>query len=180
LDKARRRKIMVDILTWSRTVLATTPNRWHDLTATLPPALLSLPPKAGEWSALQCLQHLVDTERMVFPKRVGYLLAGQDFPAFDPDSQGSAPVADQSPAALAAEFARLRTEAMAVLDTVTVADLSKHARHQELGVVTLSELIHEWAGHDLMHTVQAERALMQPFIQGCGPWLSYFADHVAR
>lgn len=171
---------MVDILTWSRTILTTTPKRWTDLTTSLPAELLTLPPKAGEWSALQCLQHLVDTERMVFPKRVGYLLAEQDFPAFDPDSQGSAPTAEQSPAALAAEFARLRAEGLAVLDTVTVADLSKRARHQELGIVTLSELIHEWAGHDLMHTVQAERALMQPFIQGCGPWLSYFADHVAR
>jgi hypothetical protein len=33
------------------------------------------------------------------------------------------------------------------------------------------------AGHDLMHTVQAERALMQPFIAGCGPWQPYCADH---
>ncbi len=65
---------MLDILTWSRTVLTTTPNRWADLTASLPADLLALPPKDSEWSALQCLQHLVDTERMVFPKRVGYLL----------------------------------------------------------------------------------------------------------
>lgn len=63
---------------------------------------------------------------------------------------------------------------------VTPADLGRQARHQELGVVTMSELLHEWAGHDLMHTVQAERALMQPFIQGCGPWQRYFSDHFAR
>lgn len=170
---------MIDVLTWSRTILTTTPKRWTDLTATLPPELLTMAPAAGQWSALQCLQHLVDAERMVFPKRVHYLLTGQDFPAFDPDSQGSTPVAEQTPMALAAEFGRLRTEALAAYDTVTAADLSKRARHQELGVVTLSELIHEWAGHDLMHTVQAERALMQPFIRGCGPWLPYFADHVA-
>jgi hypothetical protein len=31
----------------------------------------------------------------------------------------------------------------------------------------------------LEHTVQAERALMQPFIEGCGPWRMYFLDHVA-
>jgi hypothetical protein len=31
-----------------------------------------------------------------------------------------------------------------------------------------------------MHTVQAERALMQPFIQACGPWQSYFIDHQVR
>jgi hypothetical protein len=28
-----------------------------------------------------------------------------------------------------------------------------------------------------MHTVQAERALMQPFVAGSGPWRGYFADH---
>ncbi|MEI2691262.1 MAG: hypothetical protein V9H69_16775 [Anaerolineae bacterium] len=33
---------------------------------------------------------------------------GQDFPNFDPDSQGSTPTAELSPAELAAEFARLR------------------------------------------------------------------------
>ena len=170
---------MSDILVWARTILVTTPQRWTTLTATLPAELLRLPAAPGEWSALECLHHLVDTERLVFPLRVNYLLAEQDFPAFDPDSQGSPPVAAQSPAALAAELARLRTASLALFDTVTSADLEKRARHQELGLVTLSELLHEWAGHDLMHTVQAERALLQPFIRGCGPWLSYFADHVA-
>ncbi len=28
-----------------------------------------------------------------------------------------------------------------------------------------------------MHTIQAERAMMQPFIAGCGPWRFYFLDH---
>jgi hypothetical protein len=171
---------MIDVLSWSRTILTTTPKRWAELTATLPPELLTMPPAPGAWSALECLQHLVDAERLVFPLRVNYLLAEQDFPAFDPDSQGSAPLVDQSPAGLAADFARLRTAALALFDTVTTADLPKRARHQELGMVTLSELLHEWAAHDLMHTVQAERALMQPFIQGCEPWRSYFADHVAQ
>jgi len=57
--------------------------------------------------------------------------------------------------------------------------LPRTARHQELGPVTLEQLLHEWAAHDLMHTVQAERALMRPFIEGCGPWRPYFADHIA-
>jgi hypothetical protein len=40
-------------------------------------------------------------------------------------------------------------------------------------------MIHQWAAHDLNHTVQAERALMQPFIAGPGPWRAAgnFADH---
>jgi hypothetical protein len=118
----------------------------------------------------------LDTERWVFPARVKAVLAGQDFPAFDPETQGTKS-GSQSPLELATEFARLRADSLAVLATVTTDDLGRKARHSELGIVTMSELLHEWAGHDLMHTVQAERALMQPFIHGCGPWRSYFADH---
>jgi hypothetical protein len=78
-----------ELLPWTRAVLTTTPARWLTLTETLPAELLDRPPAVGEWSALACLQHLVDTERLVFPARVNYLLAGQDFPAFDPDRVGS-------------------------------------------------------------------------------------------
>jgi hypothetical protein len=35
----------------------------------------------------------------------------------------------------------------------------------------------EWAAHDLMHTVQAERAMMQSFILGSGTWRPFFLDH---
>jgi hypothetical protein len=171
---------METILVWTYAVLETTPARWSELTAKLPPDLLIRPPAVGEWSALDCLQHLVDAERWVFPVRVEAILAGQDFPAFDPDSQGTKPDVTQSPVVLAEEFVRLRTDGLAVLKKVTSMDLGRQARHQELGTVTLSELLHEWAGHDLMHTVQAERALMQPFIHGCGPWQSYFSDHLVQ
>ena len=73
--------------------------------------------------------------------------------------------------------ARLRVESLELLSKVGEGDPNRTARHQELGMVTLGEMIHEWAGHDLMHTVQGERAILQPFIDGCGPWKPYFSDH---
>ncbi len=170
---------MNDILKEARTILQTTPVRWTSLTHSLSKHLLALAPAPGEWSALDCLQHLVDTELWVFPVRLKALRAGHDFAAFNPDSQGTKSTRPQSHGELAAEFAMLRAESLALFDQLTEADLTLQARHQELGLVTMSELIHEWAGHDLMHTVQAERAILQPFIQGCGPWHSYFQDHVA-
>lgn len=171
---------MEKILTWAHAVLESTPARWTALTVELPAELLTMPPAVGEWSALDCLQHLVDTERWVFPARVKAILDGRDFAAFDPDSQGTKSTVTQSPVELAEEFVRLRVDGLAVLGEVAVADLERQARHQELGIATMSELLHEWAGHDLMHTVQAERALMQPFIRGCGPWQGYFSDHLVR
>jgi hypothetical protein len=119
----------------------------------------------------------VDTERHVFPVRVGCFLAGQDFPAFDPDRQGSVGVAQPEPLELVGEFNKLRIATIELLAKVTKADLPRQAVHRELGPVTLEEMLNEWAAHDLMHIVQAERALMQPFIAGCGPWQEYFKDH---
>jgi hypothetical protein len=171
---------MDKILNQTTVVLETTPARWLELVKKLPADLLLRPPAVGEWSAVDCLQHLVDTERWVFPARVEAILAGQDFPAFDPDSQGTKADTTLAPAELAEEFARLRKDSLHRLEQVKATDLKRQASHQELGIVSMSELLHEWAGHDLMHTVQAERALMQPFILGCGPWQSYFSDHFVR
>jgi hypothetical protein len=168
---------MNDLLTAAGDVLAANPARWASLAQALSAELLARPPAPGEWSALECLQHLIDAEP-VYQFRVDAFLAGRDFPAFDPDSQGTKPDARRAPADLAAEYARLRAASLDALARLTPDDLDRQAVHQELGRVTLSEMVHAWAAHDLMHTVQAERALMQPFIRGCGPWLKYFTDHV--
>jgi hypothetical protein len=77
-------------------------------------------------------------------------------------------------------FKRMRKDSLASLATLTPDDLKRRARHAELGMVSLGEMVHEWAAHDLNHTVQAERATMQPFILGSGPWQVYFQDHLVK
>ena len=166
---------MDHVLEAMRAVITLTPLRWTAMAEALPVELLRLAPAQGEWSAVDCLQHMLDTEQM-FQRRVQAFLAGRDFPAFNPDADGTPPGA-QTPQALAAEFARLRGESLLMLEKLAPADLERKASHAELGPVTLNEMVHEWAAHDLNHTVQAERALMQPFIRGCGPWKGYFKDH---
>ena len=167
---------MNNVLTSASAILSATPARWASLTQAIPADLLALPPAPGEWSALECLQHLVDTEP-VFQFRVDAFLAGRDFPGFDPDSQGTNPDAGRTPADLAAEYARLRAASLRALARLTPDDLGRQSTHQELGRVTMSEMVHEWAAHDLMHTVQAERSMMQPFITDSGPWKKFFTDH---
>lgn len=160
-------------------ILQSTPARWIVLGQTIDPSLLRRAPAPGEWSALECLHHLVETERDVFPVRLQRFLAGQDFDAFTPSAEAPATPNDLDAGKLASEFERLRLGSLEMLERLGVSDLGRSALHPELGSVTLSQMIHEWAAHDLMHTVQAERALMQPFIDGCGPWRSYFSDHIA-
>ncbi len=167
---------MSNLLETVKGILSTTAVRWSGLTETVPVELLTRTPAPSEWSAMGCLCHLLDAERWVFPARVQALLAGKNFVAFDPDTQGTH-YTTQHPEQLAEEFAKLRKASLIELDQVTFQDLTRTAQHSELGTVTLGELLHEWAAHDLMHTVQAERAIMQPFILGSGPWRPYFQDH---
>jgi hypothetical protein len=157
-------------------VLTTTPERWQRLVGTLPNDLLARPPAAGEWPAIRCLQHLLDTERLVFPVRLHAFLTEQAFVDFDPNRQHS-DLGVQTPEQLAAAFSQARKASLALLGQVKDDDLGRTAQHPKLGTVTLAELLHTWAAHDLNHTIQAERALIQPFMLGSGPWRSFFRDH---
>jgi uncharacterized damage-inducible protein DinB len=168
---------MTDLLTIVRSILITTPDRWSRLCQALPEELIRKPAASGQWSALECLHHLTSTEA-VFAYRLNCFLEGcAEFPAYDPDSPEARIDPEATPAALAEEFARRRGASLSAFSKVTAAHLDRRARHAELGPVTLGELLHEWSAHDLNHTVQAEQALMQPLIQGSGPWRRYFADH---
>ncbi len=168
---------MFDLLQWTQLILRTTPVRWSSLAESLPEELLNLVPAPGEWSALGCLKHLLAAERFVFPVRLGYFLSGQDLPSFNPDEEGSPGQAGGDIRSLAEEFRRLRAKSLITLGAVKPQDLERTSNHEKLGTVSLGEMIHEWAAHDLNHTVQAERAIIQPFITGSGPWSIYFKDH---
>jgi hypothetical protein len=169
---------MQDVMMWSESVLRTTPARWTALAESVEPELLRRVPAPGEWSAVECLYHLVETERQVFPVRVERFLQGKDFEAFNPDAGDTQARESMDAKHLAGEFEQLRAASLQLLSRLGHTDLDRTAIHPELGRVSLREMIQEWAGHDLMHTVQAERSLMQPFIDGCGPWKTYFSDHV--
>jgi hypothetical protein len=171
---------MDDLIARVREILSTTPDRWRKLADSVEPGLLVRPPAPGEWSASQCLQHILDTEIGAFSVRIDAFLAGRDLTAFDPDAAGSRPDQAVDPKAVAAGFTDVRAGSLQKLDRLADADLERTARHAEYGQVTLREMLNEWAAHDLMHTVQAERALMQPFIAGSGKWRSTFADHDAE
>jgi hypothetical protein len=146
------------------------------MVSTLPVELLSRAPAEGEWSALNCLQHLLVAERSLFPARFHAFLAGENFVAFDPN-QRHPDLEAQTPEQLVDAFARYRQENLALIQQVKDEDLGRTVQHPALGTVTLAQMLHTWAAHDLNHTIQAERALMQPFMLGCGPWRSFFKDH---
>ncbi len=169
---------MSDLIDRLSDILRIDSERWRALATGLDRELLARQPAPGEWSALQCLGHAADTESFVFAARIRAIKEGRpELPSYDPDVQATPITAETNPAALAERLAVQRRDSLAVLSTVTEEDLDRASRHLELGPVTLRELLNEWAAHDLMHVVQAERAVMQPFIPDSGPWRFYFADH---
>lgn len=170
---------MDNLLINLKAVLRSTPPRWTVLAHTVPEDLLRRQPLPHEWSTLECLQHLIDLDRILFPVRIKAMFAGEPFPPFDVRTQGPVIAPGAAPADLAAEFEALRTETLALVDTLTEDDFERPGFHPALGSVTLANLLHQWAAHDLMHLVQAQQALMQPFIQGTGPWHIYFSAHTA-
>jgi hypothetical protein len=167
---------MPDVITLARSMLETSVDRWSAI-ARVDATLLERPPAPGEWSAIQALQHVVDTEATVFRARVLAILDGRAFEGFDPDLQGHVDQPSGTAAGLVAQLALMREASLATLATLTAADLPKTGIHADLGEVTMAELLNEWAAHDTMHIVQGERALMQAFIKGSGPWRVYFEDH---
>jgi hypothetical protein len=166
-----------NILKWSKSILEITPARWFNLVQSVPIELLSARPAPGEWSAMECLQHVVEVEQVSFPSRIKALLEGQSFASFNPEDQPPKP---PPTVALANEFNQLRQQTIVLFNQITEADLDKQALHAEYGMVTMRQFVHHMAGHDLNHLVQAERAMMQPFINGCGPWVENYTDHIVK
>src|SRR5262245_40573372 len=169
---------MDDLIPRTIAVLRINGERWQALATGLDRELLARRPEEGEWSALECLGHTVDTEEAIFTWRIqGFLDGVEVLPSYDPDRQGT-PVTDATDAAeLARRFAPMRAANVDLIGTLEEPDLDRGSRHSELGPVTLREFLNEFWAHDTMHLVQAERALMQPFIPASGPWRHYFADH---
>jgi DinB superfamily len=163
-------------LTTIEAILRTTAPRWQALAEALPEDALRRPAAPGEWSAAECLRHLRDAERVVFRVRLRAFLDGTDLVPYDPTTQGGVDLGETT-AALLDELVQLRSENLALLNGLTPADLERTVHHGEYGTVRLGQMLHQWAAHDLSHTVQAEEALMQPLIDGAGPWRPVFADH---
>jgi hypothetical protein len=169
---------MDDLIERLAAVLRINGERWQALATGLDRELLARRPEPGEWSALECLGHTADTEEAIFTWRIrGFMTGVEVLPTYDPDVQGT-PVTDATdPVELARQLAPRRAANVALVGSLSEADLDRTSRHSELGPVTLRQFLNEFWAHDTMHLVQAERALMQGFIPDTGPWRHYFADH---
>jgi hypothetical protein len=133
-------------------------------------------PAADRWSIAEILAHLADLER-VYSERARRMLA-EEAPLLQAYDQTEAAAGGEYSGGSAAEhlarFSALRRDNVAFLKTAGASAGERTARHSDLGLVTLSQMLHELASHDLGHLRQiAELYRAHAFHPYAGPFQKY-------
>jgi hypothetical protein len=122
---------------------------------------LRTPPAPGEWSVIELVGHMVDSE-LVSAGRYRWILAQDepDLAGYDQDLWVSAlRHRDADPERLFAQFDALRAANLELWQRSTPADRGRVGIHRERGRESFALLFRLLAGHDRVHLAQARAAL---------------------
>jgi hypothetical protein len=122
---------------------------------------LRVRPAPGEWSVLECIGHVTDSE-VVVSARVRWILS-EDEPDIVGYDQALWVAAlehnEDDPARLLATFEALREANLDLWAGLPAADRERFGRHRERGAESYDLTFRLSAGHDRIHLAQARRAL---------------------
>ena len=173
MDRTRRAFTLDE----ARAVLSRTPATLDAMLSGLPEGWIRAHEGGETWSPFDVIGPLIHGERADWIPRARRLLEHGESKPFDKfdrfaqfrDSEG------RSIESLLEEFAEARQESLRQLDALelTDADLDRTGRHQELGVVTLRNLLATWVAHDLDHITQIARVMARQYSDEVGPWTRY-------
>ena len=160
-------------------VLRRTPSVVRELLEDLPASWTDAVEGPNTWSPFDVVGHLIHAERADWMPRVEHLLQHGDavpFPPFDREAMFEAS-RGRSLGELLDTFARLRSDSLEHLERLRLseADLSRHGRHPEFGLVTLRQHLSTWVAHDLGHISQIVRVMARQFTEAVGPWKTYLS-----
>ena len=133
----------------------------------------------GTWSPFDVVGHLIHGERTDWVPRIEHILHHGDtvpFPPFDREAMFAASRGLPLDALLDT-FGQLRAASLDRLAALglTDADLARHGRHPEFGVVTLGQHMATWVAHDLSHLGQIVRVMARQYSDAVGPWRAYLS-----
>jgi hypothetical protein len=118
-------------------------------------------PEPGEWSANECVGHLIEAERRGFAGRIAVILAVEraaglpGLETWDPPAVAEARRDHlRDGAELAAEFEALRADGVRLVRGLGAADLDRVGIHPDVGPLRVDELLGEWVHHDRNHIRQ--------------------------
>jgi DinB family protein len=157
-------------------LLGKTPHLLETLLGDLSGELLHSKPTPDRWSISEVLAHLAALEQ-VYAERAMRMVAEDSPPLVKYDLAGAASRGEYSRGSASENLALFTRTRRSTLALVTGLPLSAGARtgvHSELGTVTLSQMLNEWASHDLGHLRQiAEIYRAQAFHPHSGPFVKY-------
>jgi len=129
------------------------------------------------FSPIDVLGHLIFADRTDWIPRARMILESGNSRAFEPfDRRGFTPlIQGKRVDELLDEFAQLRRQSLATLDSFELADekLDMAGLHPDLGDVTLRQLLATWVVHDLGHIAQLMRIMANRYSEEVGPWRAY-------
>jgi hypothetical protein len=136
------------------------------------PDVLRWKPRPDRWSISEVLSHLADCEDCLI-ERVRRMVL-EDAPPmkeYEPPAEG---FSAGTPQEHLSRFAFTRRELIQFLRTLPPDIGSRTAQHSKLGLITLDQMINEWACHDLGHIRQiAELYRAAAFHPHSGPFAAY-------
>jgi DinB family protein len=133
--------------------------------------LLQWKPAADRWSISEVLRHMVVIEKLYEQRARRIVLEDSPaLPEFEPPSETQNKSARQH----LDEFVPLRRAFVFYLHSIPSASATRSGQNHELGTITLSQMLHELANHDLGHLRQiAELYRAQAFYPHAGPLQKY-------
>src|SRR5215471_17957456 len=157
-------------------LLGKTPQILETLLGDLSGELLHWKPKPDRWSISEVLGHLAALEQ-VYAERVLRIMTEDSPPFAKYDLAGASARGDYSRGSAGenmAQFTRTRRSTLAMLVGLPASSGARTGVHSELGAVTLTHLLNEWANHDLGHLRQiAEVYRAYAFHPNSGPFMKY-------
>lgn len=159
-------------------ILAATPGVLRALLAAAPAEAVEAPADEG-WSAKDVVAHLLDAEGIAFTERIRCILR-EDRPfirSIDPTirlrEQG---YPQRSLSSLLDEFEQQRAEDIAWLRTLPAEQLARSGEHDRAGEISIADIVHYWAYHDLMHLQQIARMLQSQLLGKLGNTRRFFEE----
>ena len=128
-------------------------------------------PAADRFSIAEVLAHLSHSEGHCYRARVDRFLS-EEIPEFEPDDAQMHLhlYRDGDPEEDFDHFEDQRETNLELLRGLPAEAGAKKARHRVAGEITLAEMLHEWALHDLGHIRQiAELVRARKYLPGAGP-----------
>lgn len=121
----------------------------------IPPTFWHQRPDPKEWSIIQILCHLLDSEKHNERKRLQLILEQENPFIVQPDLPGpDIRVCNEDAYEVLHSFIDARQETIKLINGFTAEDWNKTARHSIFGLTTMLEMAHFTAQHDRLHLRQ--------------------------